>query len=792
MPRPTNLLRSLAVAVLLVTACADDPLADAPEVRAAIDRSHAQHPDAWKRRIIVLGMDACDPDLVEEYVRRGKLPNFARMRREGAYGELRSLTPLLSPVVWTTIATGVPPERHGILDFVTETPDGPRPVSARMRQADTVWELVAQAGEPVGVVGWLISWPAEPINGFVVTDRIAKLAYEASRFGESDERSPQTVHPPEIAQEIASERVTVDDMPLEQLRAFADVTEEEYAASYTQSFADPRNLLGNLRLTMADAETFRRVGTRLYRERRPRLFAAYFNAMDALKHMFMPLAPPKMPHIPEDLYVRFRDVIEADYVWHDRVLGEYMDLADENTTVIVVSDHGFKHGSLRTDDSSEFAARTGAAWHRRYGVIYMWGGGVRAGTRINGASVFDVAPTLLAALGYPVPEEMPGDVLGQAFEDGLPHETVPTWFGERRRLRMASEAAAEAERSEGSLTPEEQEELARLHALGYVGGDRNDPASTTLNLGARLLATRRYQRAVEEYDKLLADPKQARNPRVLMSVARARLLWAESLQKNGKDADANAQMDGAEEALLRAEHAGGDEVGVLQLRSVLARQRGQLENAELLARAAAEKEPLQASVHTELAEVLRLLMEKARDEGRHEQAAVYQAGAADALRVALLREPRQFHALTELALIELASRPRPDSSPDDARKHLIAAAARALELLDSAVELIPDSPKALNNRAIALLRLGIGARQEGREPAAVDRLSDALTSLETALGVQPKYPIGWANKAYVLWWLHRLPEAREAALEARRIDPAYRFNRDFVLALEVAGTPLPE
>lgn len=793
---PLRPLVTLAVlGALLAAGCAKDPLAEeAPEVAAAIERSKQAHPGAWKRKIILLGMDSCDPDLVEEYIRRGKLPNFARMRREGAYGELRSLTPLLSPVVWTTISTGMPPERHGILDFVTETPDGLRPVSARMRQADTVWELVAQAGEPVGVVGWLVSWPAEPIDGFLVTDRIARLAYEADRFGESDEKAPKTVYPPELAQRIARDRVTIDDIPLDRLRAFADVTEEEYAASYTQSFADPTNLLGNLRLAMADAETFRAVGQQLYRENRPRLYACYFNAMDALSHMFMPLAPPKMPHVPQELFVRYRDVIEANYVWHDRVLGEYMDLADEDTVVLVVSDHGFKHGSLRTQDSSQFADRTGAAWHRRYGVIYAWGGGVKPGTRLEGVSVFDVAPTVLAALGYPVPEGergMPGRVLTEMFDDGLPYETVETWFGERRRLELAAEAAADAERSEGELSPEEQEELAKLHTLGYVSGDRNDPASTTLNLCARLLATRRFQRAIEEYEKLLQNPKQARSPRVLMSLARARLIYADVLKKRGDEDLAIEQLAGVEEALVTAESSGADDAGVLQLRSRLERERGNLANAELLARAAAEREPLQASAHAELAEVLRLQMEKARSEGRHDEAEHYQHQAAEAWRRALEREPRQFHALTELALIELASRPRGDATQEQQRKHLLEAAERALKLLDDSLKLIPKSPKAFNNRGIAQLRLGIGAKQAGNAPKAHDHLTAALASLDSALEIQPEYPIGWANKAYVLWWLDRLGDARVAAMEARKLEPRYRFNGDFVRALDEAGTPLP-
>src|SRR5262245_10302880 len=85
-----------------------DPNA-APEVAPALERSRAANPAAWERRVILLGFDSCDGDLVDELIRRGKLPNFARLRREGAYGLLESTQPLLSPIIWTSIATGMPP-----------------------------------------------------------------------------------------------------------------------------------------------------------------------------------------------------------------------------------------------------------------------------------------------------------------------------------------------------------------------------------------------------------------------------------------------------------------------------------------------------------------------------------------------------------------------------------------------------------------------------------------------------------------------------------------------------------
>src|SRR5690349_7933756 len=77
----------------------------------------ACHSRSIPGRVVVLGLDGMDPDAVDLLMGEGKLPNFARLRQEGAYGRLESSLPLLSPVIWTTIATGKPPDEHGIGHF---------------------------------------------------------------------------------------------------------------------------------------------------------------------------------------------------------------------------------------------------------------------------------------------------------------------------------------------------------------------------------------------------------------------------------------------------------------------------------------------------------------------------------------------------------------------------------------------------------------------------------------------------------------------------------------------------
>ncbi len=787
-PRSRPPLAVIALSVL-IAACSHDPLSelreDAPAVAEAIERSRETNPDAWKRKVILLAFDACDPDLVDHYIRAGKLPNFARLRREGTHGVLGSLEPVLSPVVWTTVSTGMAPERHGILDFVTQTPRGVVPVSSRLRQADTMWELMGSAGENVGVVAWLVSWPADPVNGYLVSDREGLLAFEGDRFEQGSSRELSS-HPPELIDGLAQDRVTIDDLPLDRMRAFVDVTETEWADAYTTTFKDPRNLLGALRLIMSDAETFRRAGTRLRREEETRFFAAYSNAMDSLSHYFMRYAPPKMPEISTEDYLKYKDVLEANYRWHDRLLGEYLALGDEYTTVVVVSDHGFKHGEYRLPQPSHFLAKTGAQWHRFYGVFYAWGYGVKPQHRVTGATVFDIAPTVLASMGYPVPDDMPGKVLEDVFEGGLPHETVPTWFGERRRKALAADSARDTNEEGLGVTAIEREEMARLAALGYIQGDHSDPASTTLNLANRLLSLGRVPRAIEELEKLLTTSEGAGRPRVLMSLASAHLMLAGGLKERAQDDDLEKSAEHHEKAkilIAELEQIVQDPLDVLPLHGKLAQYEGRLEDAERLARELVTHRGWAYNVHNVLALVLRARMNAAKEAGDLEAALRYRIQAIEATRAALRLEPRQWYALNQIAELLLGL-------PGD-NETLKENADEALEHLSVAIELLPGSPKAWNNRSIAEMRIGIWLRRKRDDEAAEASLESAFASSERALEERPDYALGWANQAYILWQLGRLPEARDAALEARRIKPDYSFNVRFETALGVAGTPLP-
>src|SRR5262249_20595189 len=151
-------------------------------------------------------LDGADWEIVDRLASAGRLPNLGRLKREGAWGVLRSEEPLLSPIVWTTIATGRPPADHGIIGFLTERNGRTEPVRSDERKVRAFWNVASDLGVPVGVVGWYASWPAEPVRGFLVSDR----AGSHQVGGGAGAPSAGLAWPPDIVPEIERERGAVD------------------------------------------------------------------------------------------------------------------------------------------------------------------------------------------------------------------------------------------------------------------------------------------------------------------------------------------------------------------------------------------------------------------------------------------------------------------------------------------------------------------------------------------------------------------------------------------------------
>ena len=148
---------------------------------------------ALSEPVIVFGVDGAEWDVIDGMIENGDLPNFARMKDEGAWGHLLNPGPQVSPVVWTTFATGHFGREHGVLDFVYPFNEqaGKRPVDSTLRIEPAIWNLATRHDLESTIIGYFVSYPAEQINGKMITDR-AFRGVEGSHWPEKlAERSAQ-------------------------------------------------------------------------------------------------------------------------------------------------------------------------------------------------------------------------------------------------------------------------------------------------------------------------------------------------------------------------------------------------------------------------------------------------------------------------------------------------------------------------------------------------------------------------------------------------------------------------
>ena len=160
----------------------------------------------------------------------------------------------------------------------------------------------------------------------------------------------------------------------------------------------------------------------------------------------------------------FGDTVRAFYRYQDEILGEILERLDEDTVVIVVSDHGFRAMPV----AERTIAPTVSGWHRKEGIILLAGPGVRAGVTLKDADVYDVMPTVLALFGRPVARDLTGRVLAEAFEDGL----LPRCGQVDSYTEMP---AHPADVDATTLSPEDRRALDRFRGIGYVGGTSDEP-----------------------------------------------------------------------------------------------------------------------------------------------------------------------------------------------------------------------------------------------------------------------------------------------------------------------------
>lgn len=265
-------------------------------------------------KVLVVGLDGATFDVIGPMVEKGELPVLSGLMRSGSFGNLRSVPNRMSPAAWTSFMTGKNPGEHGIFDFFQRRFTGRELefVNGSWRKGRSIWKIAGDAGRKVGVVNVPMTYPAEEVNGLLVAGMDAPGA-----------TSRGFTHPASLGSDL--------------LRRFKDYVIEPrvmHLVAAKKIGAAVRSLCDTVEQRTAVAEL-------LMQEKPWDLFTIVYRELDPAQHYFWKYMDPLHPEHRDEERRRFGDSVAAVYRKIDAAVGKLIEHRDENTTVVVLSDHGF-------------------------------------------------------------------------------------------------------------------------------------------------------------------------------------------------------------------------------------------------------------------------------------------------------------------------------------------------------------------------------------------------------------------------------------------------------------------
>jgi len=372
------------------------------------------------KRLLIVGWDAADWHVIDPLLAAGDMPNLKRLIDSGVRSDLATLEPKLSPLLWTSIATGRTPDLHGILNFVEPKPDGSglRVASSTSRRVKALWNIASQSGLRTQVTGWYASHPAEPIRGSITSNLL--LEGDPGERGAAWPLPNDCVHPTTLADTIAAARVGRADFLASHLREVLPKAQPtQHGEERVQSLAKLMAVAASVDAAARAAMTAQPWDVAM----------VFFETIDTVGHLFMQYRPPRMKHVSDQDLRQYGQVMNAVYRWHDRALGRLLETAGGDTTVLLCSDHGFHSGAQRpflADLPPERRMEKEASWHRPLGILVASGPGIKPKATTVAASILDIAPTALTLLNLPTGADFGGRAIAEILTCPIP-ERIPSW-----------------------------------------------------------------------------------------------------------------------------------------------------------------------------------------------------------------------------------------------------------------------------------------------------------------------------------------------------------------------------
>jgi tetratricopeptide (TPR) repeat protein len=369
------------------------------------------------KRFLLVGWDAACWKFLNPLVDEGQLPALNQVVETGIVGELLACQPLNAASLWTSVATGKRPWQHSVTHASELDPENQNliPVGRSSCRASPLWEMLARHGRRSIVVGWPATHGRQAERLSLVSNRYSEPTAPPGVKPWPPAR-PGTYWPRELAGRLDPLRVSPEDVGAGVVAA--------YIPKWKTVDQKRDHRIAQLRVLLAPDLSHAAAVLELIQRQEWDFAAVRFPALGHLARLFLPFHPPRRAWISQPEFDHYRRVITAHCQTLDRILAGLRQLAGAGTAVMLVSAHGTRQPDV---PPAGFPQQDEEGWISPHGIVAAAGTGFARDSLMHGASVLDIAPTILAWFGLPIGDDMEGRVLLEGFVESTEVKRLPTW-----------------------------------------------------------------------------------------------------------------------------------------------------------------------------------------------------------------------------------------------------------------------------------------------------------------------------------------------------------------------------
>lgn len=416
-------------------------------------------------KILIIGLDGATWRIINPLLEQGRLPNLKLLMEKGCFAELKTFSPCISPVIWTSIATGKLPEKHGIWGF-KDASDSTKPSmpTSKQRKAKAFWNILNKYGKSTGIINWWVTWPSEKVNGYVVSDLI-QYHPRMERILKKKISTKYDVYPESLSDRLKPLIHRLDEIRVEEVQRFMRLNRDE-AKKYLSKLGPTIN---SIFFEFVNAyqmdKSMSKIGLYLLENYPTDILAIYFGGIDVVSHIYWHFMEPssfKQYKISDDKIEKYGWVIRNYYIWMDEIIGSFLSRVKKDTYIIILSDHGFgptgtlpfSGGHSKTHPGSPVAPD---------GILIMSGKNINPGAILEEPRVIDITPTILALMKIPVAKDMDGKVLADALTPEFINKHPITYVSS-----FEDNKEFEQKKTQDESLPAKEELLEKFRSLGYL------------------------------------------------------------------------------------------------------------------------------------------------------------------------------------------------------------------------------------------------------------------------------------------------------------------------------------